>query len=449
MGFKRETIERWSFLYAIIKPMVTFFFKTYFRVSVHNQHNIPKDGIVIFAPNHQNALMDALAVLSNIQGQPVFLGRADIFKNPLQRKILTFLKILPIFRIRDGKNNLSHNDAIFVKTIDVLKQRKQLVILPEGNHAGYRRLRTLKKGIARIAFQAEEAENFQLNIQVVPVALDYEHYYKFHSHLYISFGEPIPVSQYYETYKENPPKGMNMLREDLAETLKKEIIHIESEHYYTPIHRLARLYAPERCSKLRENVKYPCLFKQEKRIVQKLTQLEKKHPEELQQLANLHKQYKTLKEKLRFRNWQFRKDHFSLLPLLAQSFLLLLSAPFAAYGWLHNILPFLIPVWSTKKVKDPQFISSFRIVVAMIAFHAWYLLLFLLFCLLTPFPAAIKLGYLASLPISGYIAYCHYIATKKNDSKWRYLFKKRTKDQDLTEARKIYQEVLTKMDTFC
>ena len=449
MGFKRETIERWSFLYAIAKPMVSFFFKTYFRVSVQNQHNIPKDEIVIFAPNHQNALMDALAVLSNIQGQPVFLGRADIFKNPLQRKILTFLKLLPIFRIRDGKSNLAQNDAIFAKTIDVLKQRKQLVILPEGNHAGFRRLRTLKKGIARIAFQAEEAENFQLNIQIVPVALDYQHYYKFHSRLYVSFGEPISVSRYYETYQENPPRGMNMLREDLTETLKKQIIHIESETYYHTIDILARLYAPERCLKLREKAKHPCLFEQEKQIVQKLTKLEKIHPAELQQLADLHMRFKSLKEKLNFRNWQFRKDKFSFLPLLAQSLLLIISLPFAMYGWVHNILPFLIPVWSTRGVKDPQFISSFRVVIAIVTFHVWYLLLFLSFCLFFPFPITIKLGYLASLPLSGFIAYYHYIAIKKNRSKWRYVVKKQAKNKELINAREVYKELVTKMGTYC
>jgi 1-acyl-sn-glycerol-3-phosphate acyltransferase len=449
MGFKRETIEKWSFLYAITKPMVKFFYKTYFRVSVHNRQNIPEDGIVIFAPNHQNALMDALAVLSIIPGQPVFLGRADIFQNNLQNKILTFLKILPIYRIRDGKSNLAQNDAIFKKTIDVLKQRKKLVILPEGNHAGFRRLRPIKKGISRIAFQAEEIENYELNIKVVPVTLDYKHYYKFHSRLYISFGEPIPVSKYYETYQENPPKGMNMLREDLAERLKSDIVHIESETYYDTIDQLARFYAPERCHKLREKVKQPCLFQQEKRVVQKLTELEQDNPEELNNFSRMNEKYQRLKAELNFRNWQFRKDRFPVLPQLLQSLLLIILFPVAVYGFIHNIVPFLIPVWSTKKVKDPQFISSFRVVIAMITFHLWYLLVLILFAALTSLSTTITIGYLASLPISGFIAYYYYIGAKKNISKWRYIWKKGKKDEKLTQARNLYNELLIKMDSYC
>jgi len=449
MGFKRETIEKWSFLYAIAKPMVKFFFKTYYRVSAHNLQNIPKDDIVIFAPNHQNALMDALAVLSIIPGQPIFLGRADIFQNSLQNKILTFLKMLPIYRIRDGKNNLAQNEVTFKKTIDVLKKRKKLVILPEGNHAGFRRLRPIKKGISRIAFQAEEAENYQLNIKVVPVTLDYQHYSKFHSGLYISFGEAIPVSKFYDTYQENPPKGMNMLREDLAESLKSDIVHIESEANYDTIDQLARFYAPERCHKLREKVKQPCLFHQEKRVVQKLTELEQENPEELRQFSRLNKKYRQLKADLNFRDWQFRQDKFSVFSQVLQSILLLLLFPVAAYGFIHNIVPFLIPVWSTKKVKDPQFISSFRLVIAIITFHLWYLLVFILFAALTSLPTGFTIGYLASLPISGFIAYHYYIGGKKNISTWRYILKKGKKDKKLTQARNLYKELLTKMDSFC
>lgn len=449
MGFKRETIEKWSFLYALTKPMVNFFYKTYFRVSTFNKQNIPNDGIVIFAPNHQNALMDALAVLATVPGQLVFLARADIFQNKLQNKILTFLKILPIYRIRDGKSNLSQNDAIFNKTIDVLKERKRLVILPEGNHAGYRRLRTIKKGIARIAFQAEELENYKLNIQIVPVTLDYGHYSKFHSRLFMSFGKAIPVCKYYQTYQENPPKAMNMLREDLAENLKKDIIHIESETYYDTINQLARLWAPECCIKYKEKVKQPALFKHEKRIVAALSPLEGSHPDEIKKLATLNSKYQELTTKLNFRDWQFRKDRFPIPGLIAESLLSILMAPLALYGWITGIVPYMIPVRATRKVKDPQFISSFRLVVALISFHVWYLLLFLLFCLITPFSALIKLAFLFSMPIAGFIAYCHYIGTKKNLSKWRFMLKKSSKHSMLKEARMLYTQLKEKMDVYC
>ena len=54
--------------------------------------NIPKGKPVIFAINHQNALMDALTARAAMKGQPVFMTRADIFKKPAIAKILRFFK---------------------------------------------------------------------------------------------------------------------------------------------------------------------------------------------------------------------------------------------------------------------------------------------------------------------------------------------------------------------
>ncbi len=94
--------------------------------------------------------------------EPTFSGRK------LLRSFLYFLKILPVYRIRDGFSTLKANDEIFLKTIDVLKNKNGLVILPEGDHVGFRRLRQLKKGICRVAFQADEATDFNLKIKIIP-----------------------------------------------------------------------------------------------------------------------------------------------------------------------------------------------------------------------------------------------------------------------------------------
>ncbi|MGM0505092.1 MAG: 1-acyl-sn-glycerol-3-phosphate acyltransferase, partial [Bacteroidota bacterium] len=273
MAISRETIEKKKLGYTILRPYVDFVTKIYFRTTVHNFNNIPKDDNIIFAPNHQNALMDALAILATVKTEPVFLARADIFKKKSIAKILTFLKILPIYRIRDGKESLKNNEQIFQKTVDVLKNKNGLVILPEGNHAGLRKLRTLKKGISRIAFEAEEVNNFTLDIKIVPVGLDWTHYSNFRSRLFVNFGQPISVSDYYEEYKNNPPRGMNLLRERIAEELKKYMIHIESDDYYEMFDIIRYLYLPQMIKKMGlKNSKQPYNFYAQKKIINALNQ---------------------------------------------------------------------------------------------------------------------------------------------------------------------------------
>ena len=86
-----------------------------------------------------------------------------------------------------------------LKTIDVLKNKNGLVILPEGDHAGFRRLRQLKKGICRVAFQSDEATGFNLKIKIIPVGIEYSHYSRFRQVLTVAYGKPIEVSEYHES----------------------------------------------------------------------------------------------------------------------------------------------------------------------------------------------------------------------------------------------------------
>ncbi|MBQ1750417.1 MAG: 1-acyl-sn-glycerol-3-phosphate acyltransferase, partial [Bacteroidales bacterium] len=82
--------------------------------------NFPTDGAIILAPNHCNTLMDALAVLSINNDPKVFVARADIFKKPRLAKFLRFIKILPISRIRDGKEALLNNGDTIEESISAI-----------------------------------------------------------------------------------------------------------------------------------------------------------------------------------------------------------------------------------------------------------------------------------------------------------------------------------------
>ncbi len=48
-----------------------------------------------------------------------------------------------------------------------------IIIHPEGLCVNEKRVRPLRKGIGRIAFGAEEENNWNLNLKIVPVALNY------------------------------------------------------------------------------------------------------------------------------------------------------------------------------------------------------------------------------------------------------------------------------------
>ncbi len=117
-----------------------------------------------------------LQFFSPRKDQLFFLPEPIFSKRNLLLQFSIFLKILPVYRMRDGFSSLKGNDDIFTKTIDVIKKKNGLVILPEGDHAGFRRLRQLKKGICRVAFQSDEATGFKLKIKIIPVGIEFSNY---------------------------------------------------------------------------------------------------------------------------------------------------------------------------------------------------------------------------------------------------------------------------------
>ena len=173
----RNNIRKFSFGYELVYIISALFHRFYYRrFKVTDRQKIPKNSPVIFALNHQNALMDALAILYGIHGQKVFMARADIFRKKWTARLLYFLKILPAYRIRDGFHSVDQNKETFKEVIKVLEHNTPFCILPEGNHYGEKRLRPLQKGAARLAFLAEEANDFKLGLSIVPVGLDYSNY---------------------------------------------------------------------------------------------------------------------------------------------------------------------------------------------------------------------------------------------------------------------------------
>ena len=103
----------------------------YRKITVHNADNIPKNKPVLLLANHHNALLDALVIATHSGRFACFLTRAGVFKNPRISKLLKSLQMLPVYRIRDGWNNLSNNTAIFEACSENLKANQMIAIIPE------------------------------------------------------------------------------------------------------------------------------------------------------------------------------------------------------------------------------------------------------------------------------------------------------------------------------
>lgn len=230
-------------LYTFLRPYVDWMFRRSYREMRYvGRENIPTDGSVIFAPNHTNCLCDAMAILGIDQRQKVFVARADIFRDPKQAKILRWLKIMPMRRMRDGASEVLHNDDTEDKAIDTLHDGVPFCILPEGKHRPMHSLLPLGKGIFRIALRANDEFGKEKPIYIVPVGLEYGDYYHLWNSLTVNIGKPINVTEFVKEHADlERPQLILALREELTQRMREQILWVPDDEHYEE--NLAKLQA--------------------------------------------------------------------------------------------------------------------------------------------------------------------------------------------------------------
>lgn len=224
------------FVRAYIRLGLFFYYK---KIKVVNVENVPKKGAVLFLANHQNALLDALLIATRSGRFSYFLTRASVFQNALISSILKSLLMLPVYRIRDGWQNLSKNNAIFETSAKLLGKEHAMVIFPEGSHHLNRTVRPLSKGFTRIIFETFERYP-ELKLQMIPVGLNFIHAESFADSVSIHFGNPLKISS-----KDiiNKTKSTTTLKDMVYNNLCQLTTHIEAENYEFTLKKLKELKA--------------------------------------------------------------------------------------------------------------------------------------------------------------------------------------------------------------
>ena len=121
-----------NFFYYFIKYNIRFTSSCYFRkIQITGLDNIPKQSGIVFSPNHQGAFLDPLIVGSIVPQKVTSLTRSDVFGGKFQW-YLDALKMLPIFRIRNGYANLRKNDQIFKKCRKLLSRKESIIMFFRG-----------------------------------------------------------------------------------------------------------------------------------------------------------------------------------------------------------------------------------------------------------------------------------------------------------------------------
>ena len=158
------------------------------RIIINGRQILNKQGPLLLASNHPNSFLDAI-ILDILFKKPIWsLTRGDVFKNKFISRILTALKMFPVYRISEGVENLNNNYETFENCKKVFREKGIVLIFSEGKCINEWHLRPLKKGTARLAISSWE-ENIPL--EILPVGINYSSFRRFGKNIIINFGNII------------------------------------------------------------------------------------------------------------------------------------------------------------------------------------------------------------------------------------------------------------------
>ncbi|MBO7255246.1 MAG: 1-acyl-sn-glycerol-3-phosphate acyltransferase [Paludibacteraceae bacterium] len=362
-----KRIQDKSWFYSFAHYCVNASFRmAYRRYEMIGTEKIPTDGAIIFAPNHTNCLQDALAVLSLDNKPKVFVARADIFKNPKLKKILNWMKIMPIMRIRDGYSNLQKNDEIMKYAVEVLEDKVPFCIMPEGRHRPMHSLLPLGKGIFRIALQANEKIEERVPVYIVPFGLEYGNFFRYRSSLLIEIGNPINVTSY---LKENAtltiPEQMNGLKELLTKSLEDCICYIPDNEEYNALLTLCQVCSENSLVDKNKKRSLHNRLIENKNILEKIKLLKTTDSQNANELIEKGKEIHDLAQanKISANSLKSKKLIKNIIGRIAQ---LIFFLPYFIASFIVDAPIFLISELITLKIKDKAFCNSVRFVINLL-----------------------------------------------------------------------------------
>lgn len=365
---KTKRVQDYDFWYDFLRYYVDCVLKlSYRKIRYVGRERIPTDGAVIYAPNHTNTLMDALVILAMDHKAKVFVARADIFRNPKIAKILSWLKMMPIMRARDGYDEIKKNQETFDRAVSVLRDRVPFCIFPEGRHQAKFSSLPLSKGIFRIAFQAQE-QMPDMPLYIVPIGIRYGSFFRFRSTARVQIGEPINVREYIAQHgNRSQAEQMVEMKDILAERMQQSIFYIPNDENYYTVYEICAATVKQQAKlhhKPKQN-KLDAHFEANNITCHQIEQLKEQEPEKAKQLLQLGAEASAIRRSKRI-SLASVSVRFPILSRILKTLFVILTLPYCAPVSILTLPIKGLCAFLFTKFKDKAFYNSVRFLVNLV-----------------------------------------------------------------------------------
>lgn len=217
-----------------------YFFK-HFKSIQAPQFEVGKP--TIFASNHTAAFMDPLLMGAGQKPSIFFMTMASVFKTKLIHKFLSNFQMLPVYRPVDGRDYREKNEGVFKDCYDILNRGQNLLIFPESytDEQFIRRVKPFKKGAVRIALGTLKDNQWQKDVFIQPMGINYTFPNAFRSDVLMAFDTPIRINDYKADFEKDENKTVNDLSQLVEQKVQGLITHVKEEADYPFFENLLRV----------------------------------------------------------------------------------------------------------------------------------------------------------------------------------------------------------------
>ena len=204
-------------------------------IRVHGKAALRQRGPLLIVANHPDSFFDALVIAANCSHPVSFLARGDVFTKPWHDFLLRSLKMMPVYRQREGKEHLHKNQNSFDASVEVLKNNGILLIFIEGTCLNKNEIQPFKKGAARILQQAVAAG---VTPSVLPAVITYNGFKHFGKKIYLMLGKTFSAGVYFRA--DSTSSSMALERNNFNNHVMQEMVSVfkepPSKKYKRPIY---------------------------------------------------------------------------------------------------------------------------------------------------------------------------------------------------------------------
>lgn len=358
-----------NYLYWIFKPILKLSWNTAYNVKIIGKENINFKQSTLIVANHTNAVIDPVAIAVNVKRGIFFLARGDAFANNFLKWLLWQFHIIPIYRKEECENNLEKNQETFGRMFELFDKARPIIIFSEGKCIQEKTLREFRKGTAHILVDYANEKKDLSKLHIQPIGINYQYYNKFRGDLILNFGQPFTLADL-NLEEINSKESIQIITQKTQEKLAACMVIQTEPVLYGMENNVEALIGNQLIKKFKTKNATKQLFDMRVHITK---QLAHKYNTENANFTVFKNDLKTLENKLEQHqiplNVLNKKNYTFILSFL----FILITIPFFILGFLLNAIPFFVPkIIIKKKVKNPVFESTVRVVVGMFLFLIFY-----------------------------------------------------------------------------